>query len=447
MKKKIGKIILIIVVLVFVACGVFIYFNLFYNGSNAFSIENQIEFPNSTNRNKDKSNGYWWGFNQNKIASIGDVIFTFTYDNSNLANGNSTEDNPAKCEFYMVIGGEKTKIGEASCNRPCNVIADATNNKIYYFAVEPVGNETNADFYDYTGNAKLVMYTFNFDSESNSVSQANAETVIPAVENDGAIIRLGTAVSKSGDLLTAYGSYNGYILAYVRAADESRWARYVYPANAQGHSMMYDYAAIESPDKFYILGLQDYTKDNETYYQYAKLYSFNGENLTKVYADESPIDSNGYPIYDTVSDSAGWTEKMVIDKTDSKEAYAVRTEDLFLYNNDLHIVVRDLENKIIYHYLYKNGELTLVKNDFDKLTKMVRIVENNGKLYYVTYDNFIGKIKIIDIDTGKQVYRKFVGIVTSEDWTIYVDRYNSKSINLLCIPKTDKATLYVFEKK
>ena len=104
-KSKRIKVFLIVLALIIVLGGVFIYFDWFYMGSNTFNVISETSLDNS----KYEDNGYWWGFNQNKVASINDAVFTFTYDNFNLTNGNSSETNPYTCEFYIVRNSIKEK--------------------------------------------------------------------------------------------------------------------------------------------------------------------------------------------------------------------------------------------------------------------------------------------------------------------------------------------------
>lgn len=79
-KKIVKRVILLIFMIALLAGSIFIYFSWFFTGINKFEITSKIELANSY----DSKNGYWWGFNQNKLVSIGDTILTFTYDNSNL---------------------------------------------------------------------------------------------------------------------------------------------------------------------------------------------------------------------------------------------------------------------------------------------------------------------------------------------------------------------------
>lgn len=174
-KKIVKRVILLIFVIALLAGSIFIYFSWFFTGINKFEIVSKVELTNSY----DSKNGYWWGFNQNKLVSIGDTTFTFTYDNSNLKNGNSSETNPAKCEFYIITNDNKSKFGGASCNRPCNVLSDAVHNKIYYIVSEPVG-ESFTDSYDHTSFAKAVMYTYSFNSNTKEIVIETLKPLFPA---------------------------------------------------------------------------------------------------------------------------------------------------------------------------------------------------------------------------------------------------------------------------
>ncbi len=437
-KSKRIKVFLIVLALIIVLGGVFIYFDWFYMGSNTFNVKSETSLDNS----KYEDNGYWWGFNQNKVASINDAVFTFTYDNSNLTNGNSSETNPYTCEFYIVRNGIKEKFGEAPSNRPCNVLTDKANNKVYYIVSEPVG-PTDDEGKDITGRAKAVLYTYSYNETLNEVTFEGSETAIPSTDNDGAIIRMGTSISNNGDIMISYGSYDGYIAVYVKAYGDTRWARYVCLASDEGHSMMYNYAVIVNPQKFYVLAVQDWSHENKTFYQYAKLYAYEGETLPVTYADENPISSWGeWPVLSSVASSEGWTQKMVIDKRGSKYEKAVRTEELVYINGTLHIVVREMVNYVkfkLMHYTYENDELILKKDNFGSLTINARIIKYEDKLYYVTYQALIGKIKLVEMETGKLCFRKFVGFDLSGN--IYVDRY-SDNINVLFIQQRGKVQLF-----
>ena len=439
----IKKLLLNLFIIIIIASSLFTYINNFYSGFNKLKITAQINLENSYN---DK-NGYWWGFNQNKVASINDVEFTFTYYNSNLVNGNLSNTNPAYCNFFIIVNGIKTKFGEAPANRPCNVLVDNLNEKVYYIVSEPT-DEPVQNMFDFTGRAKAVLYTYSFNSLTNEVNLSSVETVIESEETDGAIIRMGTAISKNGDLMIAYGSYNGYIITYIKANNDTKWARYVTLASDEGHSMMYDYAIIENPYKFHILALQDWSHNNNIYYQYAKLYSYEGTSQDVVYQDDAPIISiNGYPNYSPTSSNNGWTQTMVIDKRTSEVASAVRTEDFILVDNKIHIVVRDSIEKKLLHYVYENNELSLIKDDFKLFTRMVRIVKYDDKLYYITYKTFLGTIEIIEVETNNIMYRKFLGIDIKNNGNVYVDRFNEYSIHILYIMQEGEVKLYNLENK
>lgn len=258
---------------------------------------------------------------------------------------------------------------------------------------------------------------------------------------------MGTSINIAGDIMIAYGSYNGYIAAYTKAYGETRWRRYVCLASDEGHSMMYNYAVIINPQKFYILAIQDWSSNNEIYYQYAKLYTFDGEKLSSSYADENPMSYNEYPDYSSVASSNGWTQTMVIDKRGAEKTNAVRTEDCIYIDDTLHIVVRDSVKNNLLHYTYKNEELVLQKDNFSAFTRMVRIVKNNEKLYYITYETLFSKIKIIEIESEKLVYRKFNGFDINNDGNIYVDRFNQEHINILFIKKAGDINLYSLNSK
>ena len=176
---------------------------------------------------------------------------------------------------------------------------------------------------------------------------------------------------------------------------------------------------------------------------YAKLYAYEGETLPVTYADENPISSWGeWPVLSSVASSEGWTQKMVIDKRGSKYENAVRTEELVYIDGTLHIVVREMVNYVkfkLMHYTYENDELILKKDNFGSFTINARIIKYEDKLYYVTYQALIGKIKLVEMETGKLCFRKFVGFDLSGN--IYVDRY-SDNINVLFIQQRGKVLLF-----
>ena len=105
--------------------------------SGHYNIEvNDTEFTLSTTMEMDLSydmkNGSDWGHNQEKLASIGDVIFTFDFDNENIVNGNSSDTNPYYSHFVYIVEGIKIEFDVRECNRPGNVLADTLHHQVYY---------------------------------------------------------------------------------------------------------------------------------------------------------------------------------------------------------------------------------------------------------------------------------------------------------------------------
>ena len=460
-KKKLQIAMTISLAAIFVASSVFTYFDLFAD-YNKLEIEQQASFAGSYN----SDNGYSWGANQNKLASIGKTIFTYEYDNSHLKNGNASATNQGKLIFYKVVDGQKTEIGDGPCIRPGHVLTDKLHNKVYYVTVEGTGEAIGEFGEDIVSGGDIRMYTFNYNAATKQTVLEDSEVVISADDTDGSNIRLGVAISETGDVMITYGSYNGYIYAFIKEYDQSKWAAYCYLSNAEHHSMMYCFGIIKNVQQFYILAVQDWNDWNNTgntYYFYSKLFIFDGitESVPIVYTDEVSISPHSLDIGDFVLLSAdGWSEIMVEDIRGTKQALdaeakqgeysqIVRDTEFILHDGKLHIILGVLRDSFwlkgntrkYTHFVYENNELKTIKDNFDVWADDIRIAKYNGKLYYAYGVSLIGRFEIIEVDTGELVFKKTTGLFS--DGTVFIDRYTEDSINLLYI--AENATLFSFK--
>ena len=409
-RKKFLKILSAVVVLIILS--VFLLLVAFtgkigiVTADSGFYISRKIDLDKSVYRN----NGSWWGYNQSKLASIGDTSFTFIYDNSNFANGNPSVTNSFKCKFIMINDGIIQEFGFGFAERPCNVLADEVRNKVYYFVVEPTrqneGNNGN------TGIAKTMMYVYDFNPQTKEIVLNRTEQVVE--EGSVGKIRQGAALDSEGNIAIAYGQYDGILKVHTYDIENDEWNDYQILTNPDNDSLMYAYVVMKDLQNFYVLCVQDTSTGNETYYQYVKMFAY----------------ENGL-----------WTDTMVIDYRNEPEAQEkpnlVEHTEFCLINDKLHIITRSGKLSQIKHFVYDENGLTEQNTDFLKKGFFghlwIRIAVVDNKMYYVcNKSGLIPKLEIIDFETKATVF-SYTGI--SAGSYIYLNKNQSNSeIQVLVLP-------------
>jgi len=318
----------------------------------------------------------------------------------------------------MIKNSVITVFGSGNCDRPCNVLADTERNKIYYFLIEET--QQNIGTNDFTGMAKTVMYVYDYNSESGEIILNRKEDIIP--ESSVGKIRMGSYIDSSGNIILAYGQYDGILKVHIFDVENNIWTIQQTMSNYDNDTLMYAYVIMENLQNFYVLCVQDTSKNGEVYYQYVKLFACNNEN---------------------------WTSTMVVDYRNSSiaetETSIVEHTELCFINNKIHLITRSKKMKEIIHYIYKDGQL--IKQDTDFLSnnyEWIRLIELNEKMYYVA--NKTGIIPTLDVIDAekKEVVFSYMGISISS--YIYLNKnWNNNEIQVLCIPSFKTTYKYLKE--
>jgi hypothetical protein len=326
-----------------------------------------------------QNNGSWWGYNQKKIAVLGDVSFSFDYDNSNYETGNPSLTNPYQCVFHHTIDGVKETFGTAATERPCNVVADRDRMLVYYFVVEPTGENigTNGN----TAMARTMMYVYHFDATLQTTDLLRVEEVDPP--SSIGKIRQSVAIDASGNLAVAYGEYSGIMTVLTYDVQNNLWHKHQTLSNPDQDSLMYCYVELVDLDEIYTLCVQDTSRDGETYYQYVKLFAY---------------------------ESGVWSDYMVVDYRDHpkaiKESHMVEHTEFKRIDGKLHIITRSNPLSEIRHFIYESHQITELTTTLKGRNGWVRLLYVDETLYYVTTKlSFIPMVEIIEVETGKVVYQ------------------------------------------
>lgn len=358
-----------------------------------FEVRQEVELPNSSQH----ENGTWWGYNQSKIVSIENTTFTYYIDNANQINGVANRNNPNKAVFIMIKDGTVSEFDRQSASRPCNVLADKARGKVYYIVVEPMSYNDNGSY------GRTMLYEYDYDKQTGDIEYVRSEEVV----EEGSIgkIRSSAAIDSEGNIIIAYGDYDGYMHAHIYDISELKWTHHILKSNIDNDSLLYPYVIFINPDEFYLLAVQDTLIGDECYYQYVKFFAFK---------------------------NSAWQEHIVVDYRDlpiaQQRAEIVTQSEFYLDGEDVHIITcaalsDDLNDhsNTIEHYIYRNG--TLIRQDKVKLSSnynWIKVIKMDNKLYYVGLGFRI--LDIVDYSSGRVIYRnrkvsKGSYIYVNRDWS------------------------------
>jgi len=311
------------------------------------------------------SNGSDWGHNQTKLASLNNLIFTFNYDNSNLANGNSSDLNPYSCEFVYIKDDIEYSIDSKPCNRPGNVLTDIVNNKVYYILSEPTGYAHNGG-YDFTNEAVTKMYEYSYSPSSDSLTLIEEHIVTPST-SDGKI-RQGVAIDSFGNIVIAYGSYDGYMNIYTFDLENRIWAHQSFLSNDTNDSLMYASVAMKDLNHIYILAEQDTSNEDGIFYQYVKFFAIeDGNILGTIIAD--------------------YRNHELADKYDT----LVRNADIEIFNDEVHMMAVATKFFEVTYYIYADSTLALQDTSYmSKDTKNAKFFIQDDEIYITTMGKKLG---------------------------------------------------------
>lgn len=340
-----------------------------------FETASFTEIPKSEYDN----NGSWWGYNQKKLAMLGNVVFSFDYDNANFVSGNPSLTNPYYCHLHVTVDETTTALDTVKAERPCNVVADESRNLVYYFAVEPTGENvgTNGN----TGIARTMMHVYAYDPLLQTVVKVESTEVDPP--SSIGKIRQSVDIDSSGNLGIAYGQYDGWITVKTYDVGTGTWGVHQTLSNLEGDSLMYCYIEMADLATFYVLCVHDTWREDATYYQYVKLF---------------------------VYEQGVWSDHMIVDYRDdplaSKESQIVEHTECKLVGDELHLITRSLRLQEVRHFVYKDGVLEEQHNPLNMGYVWVRLLEIEGTLYYVSTNHFpFPTLEIREVETEKVVYR------------------------------------------
>lgn len=416
--KRIFKWFLILILSVVVFLGIFILFTLVpFNiqlNKDGFELDHKISREPSTY----DSNGSWWGHNQTKLASLNNLIFTFNYDNSNLSNGNSSDQNPYFCEFVYIKDDVEHIIDSKPCNRPGNVLTDTINNKVYYILSEPTGYASNGGK-DHTNIAITKMYEYNYSPSSNQLTLIETHSVTPSV-SDGKI-RQGVAMDESGNIVIAYGTYDGYMNVYTFDLTNRVWNHQSFLSNDTNDSLMYASVAMIDLDHIYILAEQDTSNDDGTFYQYVKFFAIENDNVTgTIIAD--------YRYHEL----AERHDKLVING------------DIEIFNGQVHMLAVATMFFEVTYYIYSDNVFTLQDTSYmNKSTKNAKFFIQNDELYIssmsLTFSILFPTFNIYDTTLKTKVYT-ITSVVLNNYF--YIDATDD-ALHLLIYSKSKGSLYYI----
>lgn len=373
-----GKILLVIVVLILVLVG-FAMLNINIPSGDAFELNHVVSMEAS----EYSKNGSDWGHNQNKLASIGDVIFTFNFDNSNFENGNSSVDNPYYCEFVYVNEYEQTKFDEQTCNRPGNVLSDEERNKVYYILSVPTG-PANEGGEDYSGVARTVMFEYDFDPILLELVLYEVHDVTNDA-SDGKI-RQGVDIDEVGNLIIAYGRYDSWMNVFTFDVENRVWQQYEIQTNNEGHSLMYSIPTMKDLEHFYVLSVQDVCNDDGCFYQYVKFFAY---------------------------ESGVWRDEMIVDYRDTElaetEEKIVLNSDCYYYDWQVHILTTAYKLSEVKYYIYEDGVFTERDTSFlSSGTSNLKFIEYNDTLMLtairIKLHLFAPRFEVYSLDSLERVF-------------------------------------------
>jgi hypothetical protein len=369
-----------------------------------FSLESNV----TIHKSEASMNGSWWGHNQKKMASIGDTIFSSELHNENYFSFPESEEHPNTASLNYFDGTKFVTFQEdiPTRNAP-NVITDKTRNLIYYFAIAPKGEHgadspwSNSAIQNYT-----MMYVYNFDPLTKQITLNRVEEIIRPNYFENGQIRAGVDMDSDGNIAFVYGTYDKKIEVYLFDVNQALWSHMTYTGLEDG--MMYAYVEMKSLSEFDILVEEDYSdyEHPNSMYFYTKMFSYN-EGI--------------------------WEEKMIVDYRNHPNAdflnntHFVENSSFAQIDGTFHIITVSLEeyaNEIKY-FQVDNGELTETKLPFGNGKaeyKMVRVIEVNGSVFFVTINNF-GQLTVYDNEGTKQFQ---IGFLTWKTFRIYAYSFATK---------------------
>ena len=383
------KLLLVLVALVLIGAigGYFVFYFKMPVLDNTFDLSLKADLPNSDKH----MNGTWWGYNQLKLARLGDYVFTYNIDNSTqLSDGTANRDNPNKMDFIMIKPDTSyVTFGSANTSRPGNVLVDKERNLIYYFAIEPSSNTDNGSL----GRLKVFTYELN---DGNPV-KIKEET---AIECDGHYpervnIRLAAAIDGAGNLGVAFGIYEspvGWLIGvYTYNIASEEWQKKSTTSMGDlGEPNFYPYIVMKDLDTIFITAVQDIAIEDRCYYQYVRYFYLKDG----IWYKEMLVDYRNHPRAEVEDMLVEHTELFI----DSKGNYHVITRA------SLHDRFYNQHKRTVMHFTFDSNFKLIkeeaVKGNYD----WIRLVELGEKLYYVSIDK--RDLEIVDYTTKKVVHRE-----------------------------------------
>jgi hypothetical protein len=282
------------------------------------------QIPGSLNHSPD---GTWWGYNQSKIARIGDTVFMFVVEN---------DDDPGTESRFALYKKQGDGVWEPGAilptSRPGNIVVDSKGG-LHAFVFDPL------DVLENDSLGTLEHYYFS-DAYRGNISDYQHETVIGNDGNSETVnIRFGVSIGPDDTMLVAYGltegnGFQGHTeQVHYKRPGEDGWTRLIAGENL-GHDFYYSFPLI-TDFGFTVLAVQDdYVPATDgNIYQIASYFEY----ADNAWSQRLLVDNTGHPeaktrpqlveISDNFQDSMGNVHLLVLDDAAEEYRHFVRAAD------------------------------------------------------------------------------------------------------------------------
>ena len=314
------------------------------------------QIPGSLNHSPDAT---WWGYNQSKIARIGDIVFMFVVEN----------DNDPSTESRFVIYKKEGEGGWQSgavfpTSRPGNIVVDSKGG-LHAFVFDPL------DVLENDSLGTLEHYHFP-DAYLGNISDYQHERVI---DNDGRSgetvnIRTGVSIGPDDSIAVAFGltegnGFRGHTeQVHYKGAGDDGWARLIAGENL-GHDFYYSFPLV-TDFGLTVLAIQDDPPDtgDGNFYQIASYFEY----VDNTWSQRLLVDNTGHP------DAA--SRPRLVEISDNYQDTA----------GNIHLLVVDHGSEEYRHFVRDvNGAWTVkvVPRAYQEGVNWIRLIEVNGEVYYL----------------------------------------------------------------
>lgn len=328
------------------------------------------KIPGSTNHTP---NGTWWGYNANKIIRYNNTVFTFVMENDNVSSGPPNASNPSQFSIYKKVeSGAWEKGASFSASVPGNILI-SSDGVLHAFVFEPVQMEGDNGSY-----GQLKHYWFP-NAQSGDIINYQEEI---AVDQGKVNVRVGAAIGSDNTMAVGFGHYYEGAQSeelYSKKSGEQLWQFHLAGINLE-HDFYYPYILVGDTG-YNMLAIQDdYVAMNEpNIYQMIQYFEYNEQ-------------------------AASWSNKLIADfrnhsVANERSSLLEHTEFYEDSQGRIHIIFRAYldpqdEYKSTFFHVIKDGSTwesyKLNFDEMDRYLEWVRIIEDNGEIYYfcTAYDAY-----------------------------------------------------------